>query len=125
MPSFFAQMGIWFYPMLVTALLQLIQTGRAAAAVGKDMSARHRPSTGAILALGALNAALGVLGTCMGVFLAAGVISSASSISPPVVWEGMKVALSTSIFGLILLALALVGWLVIRAMESRSRAVDA
>ena len=125
MPSFFAQMGIWFYPMLVTALLQLIQTGRAAAAVGKDMTARRRASTGAILAFGALNAALGLLGTCMGVFLAAGAISSASSISPPVIWEGMKVALSTSIFGLILLALALVSWLVIRAMERRSRAADA
>ena len=121
MPAFFAQMGIWFYPMLVTALLEIIQIGRVAAAVGSDARVGPRPSSGAILALGGLNGALGLLGTVMGVFLAAGVIESAASISPPVVWAGIRVALSTSIFGLALLALALVAWLVIRYLEARGR----
>jgi hypothetical protein len=116
-------MGIWLYPMLVTALIQIVQTGRVAAAVGRDPEATSRPSSGAILVLGALNAVMGLLGTAMGVFLAAGAIESASAISPQVVWSGIRVALSSSILGLLLLAIALVSWLVIRAMEKRRRGV--
>ena len=120
MPSYFAQMGIWAYPMLLTALLLLVQIGRVAAGVGKKAPKGRALGTQSILALGALNGVLGILGTAVGISLAAGTIENATSISPPVVWGGMKFALSTTIFGLLLLALSLVAWLVIRMVEARA-----
>ena len=120
MPSFFAQMGIWAYPMLLTALLLFLQIGRVAARARQGSRGGSDPGTQSILALGALNAVMGFLGTATGISLAASAIASASSISPPIVWEGMKVALSTTVFGLLLLALALVAWLVFRTLEARA-----
>ena len=121
MPAFFAQLGVWAYPMLLTALLLLVQIGRAAAGIGKGAGKGNAFGTESILALGALNGVMGVLGTAIGIFLAAGTIETAASISPPIVWGGMKVALSTTIFGLLLLVLALVAWLVIRFLEGRAK----
>jgi len=121
MPAFFAQMGVWAYPMLLTALLLLVQIGRAAAGIGQEAGRGNTLETQSILALGALNGVMGVLGTAIGIFLAAGTIETAASISPPIVWGGMKVALSTTVFGLLLLVLALVAWLVIRFLEGRAK----
>jgi hypothetical protein len=119
MPSFFAQMGIWAYPMLLSALLLLVQIGRVAVRAGSPTAGESTCGTQAILALGALNGVLGILGTAVGFYLAAGAIENAPSISPPIVWGGVKVALSTTIFGLLLLALSLAAWLVIRSVEGR------
>lgn len=119
MPSFFAQMGIWVYPMLLTALLLLVQIGRVAVRAENPTAGEGTRGTQAILALGALNGVLGILGTAVGFYLAAGTIENAPSISPQVVWGGVKVALSTTIFGLLLLALSLAAWLVIRLLEGR------
>ncbi|MGW8268688.1 MAG: MotA/TolQ/ExbB proton channel family protein [Longimicrobiales bacterium] len=119
MPAFFAQMGIWAYPMLLTALLLFLQIGRVAARRSQGSRGGSDLGLHSILVLGVLNAVMGFLGTATGISLAASAIASASSISPPIVWEGMKVALSTTIFGLLLLALALVAWLVLRMLEAR------
>lgn len=120
MPSFFAQMGVWAYPMLFTALLLFLQIGRVAVGTLNGSMGGSDPRTQSILVLGALNAVMGFLGTAIGISLAAGVIAGASSIFPPIVWDGMKVALSTTIFGLLLLALALAAWLVFRMLAARA-----
>jgi hypothetical protein len=114
MPSFFAQMGIWAYPMLLAGILTLLQIGVVARRLGSGRFAGN-----AILVWGALNAVLGFLGTAVGISLAAATIETATSISPPLVAGGIKVALSTTVFGLLLFALALVAWLVIRFVEER------
>lgn len=121
MPPFFAQMGPWAYPMLLAALLLLVQIGRVAVGVGKGATTGGAPGTHSILVWGALSGVMGLLGTAMGISIAAGTIETATSISPPIVWGGIKVALSTTIFGFLLLALALVAWLAIRFMERRTR----
>ena len=120
MPSFFAQMGIWAYPMLLTALLLVVQIIRVTAGAGRAGAGKNTHGTQSILALGALNGVLGILGTAIGIFLAAGTIETAAAISPPIVWGGMKVALSTTIFGLLLLSVALVAWLVFLMSEARA-----
>ena len=58
-------------------------------------------------------------GTAVGISLAAGVIETASSLSPGVIAGGVKVALSTTVFGLALFAVALVAWLLVRLLEGR------
>jgi hypothetical protein len=97
----------------------LVQVGRVAVGSGKDPSRGSGPSGHAILVWGALNAVLGVLGSAVGISLAAGAIENAPSISPPLLMGGLKVALSTTVFGMLLFALALVSWLVIRFFEGR------
>lgn len=119
MPHFFAQMGIWAYPMLLTGILMLFQIGRAAAGMGRRTPAGGDSAGHSILVWGALSAVLGILGTVVGISIAAGVIENASSISPPLVAGGLKVALSTTVFGMLLFALALVAWLVIRSVGGR------
>jgi len=119
MPSFFAQMGVWAYPMILAGILMLVQIGRVAEGSWRNSSRGSGPSSHAILVWGALNAVLGVLGSAVGISLAAGAIENAPSISPPLLIGGLKVALSTTVFGMLLFALALVSWLVIRFVEGR------
>jgi len=119
MPSYFAQMGIWAYPMLLTAILLLVQIARAFIAPGTRSSRGGGGVADSILPLGVLNALLGFLGTAVGISLAADAIQNATSISPPVIMGGLKVALSTTIFGLLLLILALVAWMALGLWEGR------
>lgn len=119
MPSFFAQMGIWVYPMLLTGIMTLFQIARVVVGLGKRPPREGGPDGNSILVWGALGAVLGVLGTAVGSSIAAGTIETAASISPPLLIGGLKVALSTTVFGMLLFALALVSWLVIRFVEGR------
>ena len=120
MPGTFQQMGFFAYPLLLTAILTVVQMVRGFMGLGGG-GRKAEALAASALGLGALGCTLGFLGTVMGFTLAAGAIQRASSISPPVVFEGVKVALSTSVFGLLILAVALIGWLAIRALASRSR----
>lgn len=119
MPHFFAQMGIWAYPMLLTGILMLLQIGRTAVGMGKGTPVGGTSAGHSILVWGALSAVLGILGTVVGISIAAGTIENAASISPPIVAGGLKVALSTTVFGMLLFALALVAWLLIRFVRGR------
>ena len=122
MPAFFAQMGGWAYPMLRVTVLLVVQVIRVFRGVRKEEPSSSSPSPEAVLALGALSGILGLLGTAVGISLAAGVIEGASSLSPQVIAGGVKVALSTTVFGLLLFALALVVWMMFRFLGRRERA---
>lgn len=52
----------------------------------------------------------GVLGTIVGMTIAAQAIEAAGDISTTVIWGGVKVAMLSSIFGLLLLALSSLVW---------------
>jgi len=119
MPTFFAQMGIWAYPMLLVTVLLAVQIIRVVLGGRKGDPSGSAPSPDALLALGALSGILGLLGTAVGISLAAGVIEGASSLSPQVIAGGVKVALSTTVFGLFLFTLALVAWMVFRFVGRR------
>lgn len=125
MSAFFAQMGIWAYPMLSVALLLVVQILRVVAGLKRRGKGQGTPSGGAILVWGALAGVLGFLGTAVGISIAAGVIETASSLSPGVIAGGVKVALSTTVFGLALFAVALVAWLVVRLLEGRLKSLPA
>ena len=96
--SFFVQMGFIRYPMLVAALFLAVQVGRAAhSLIVADGSAESSNlSIHAVLGWGLLSAVLGVLGTMVGLSIAAGFIEAAGEVSASVVWGGVKVALSPS-----------------------------
>lgn len=122
MTNFFADMGLIRWPMLIAAAFLLLQIARAVASARNPtgaVRARH-----AVLVWGLLNALLGVLGTVLGLAVAARSVAQAGRIEPTVLGGGLQIALSPSILGLLLLTLAVVAWLVLQAIQPRG-ATDA
>lgn len=119
--SFFVQMGYIRYPMLVAALFLAIQVGRAAHSliVAEGSGESSNLSIHAVLGWGFLSAVLGVLGTVVGLSIAASAIEAAGEVSASLVWGGVKVALSPTIFGLLLLTLSIIAWLVLQFAAAR------
>lgn len=118
MGTFFAEMGVMRWPLLLAMLFMFVQIGRAGWQImggrAGDAMTLH-----AVLVWGALCALLGVLGTVVGMSIAAGAIESTSTVSPSLVWGGLRVALSTTVFGLFLLTLAVLSWLALYFVRGR------
>lgn len=111
---FFQEMGFIAYPLTIVAVFLVIEVVRATRAVLADggapasaTSARIHP----VLLWGVLAAVLGVLGTVIGVYQAAEAISRAGAAAPTLVWGGIKVALGSTIVGMLLLGIASIAWL--------------
>jgi hypothetical protein len=71
---------------------------------------RTRVWLDAILFWGGFATVSGVLGTVVGIVLAAQSIEAAGEISTTLLWGGIKVALLSSVFGLLILALSSLVW---------------
>ena len=117
--SFFESLGFIQYPIWIVLILMLVQIVRATV----DLVRPGVPTVGlrihSILILGALAACLGVLGSLVGVWLAAEAISRAGEVSPSLVWSGIQVALGSSIVGLLILGFASVAWLALQYASAR------
>jgi flagellar motor component MotA len=68
----------------------------------------------AILFWGGFAVICGVLGTLIGIIVAAQAIEAVGDVSTPLVWGGIKVALLTSVFGILILAFAALLWFVLQ-----------
>jgi len=68
----------------------------------------------AILFWGGFAVICGVLGTLIGVIIAAQAIEMVGDVSTPLVWGGIKVALLTSVFGILILGFASLLWFVLQ-----------
>lgn len=112
--SFFDSLGLIQYPIWLVLILMLVQIVRATV----DLVRPGVPTVGlrihSILIFGALAACLGVLGSLVGVWLAAEAISLAGEVSSSLVWSGIQVALGSSIVGLLILGFASVAWLALQ-----------
>lgn len=119
--SFFESLGVIQYPIWIVLILMLVQIVRATV----DLVRSGAPAIGlrihSILILGALAACLGVLGSLIGVWLAAEAISLAGEVSPSLVWSGIQVALGSSIVGLLILGFASVAWLAMQYAAARGQ----
>lgn len=117
--SFLESLGFIQYPIWIVLILMLVQIVRATI----DLVRRGPPPTSlrihSILIFGALAACLGVLGSLVGVWLAAEAISRAGEVSTSLVWGGIQVALGSSIVGLLILGFASVAWLVLQYASGR------
>ncbi|WP_419947961.1 hypothetical protein [Candidatus Palauibacter sp.] len=117
--SFFQSLGVIQYPIWIVLVLMLVQIGRATADLVRPEAATGGLRIHSILILGALAACLGVLGSLVGVWLAAEVISQAGEVSPSLAWSGIQVALGSSIVGFLILGLACVAWLGLQYAQAR------
>ena len=75
----------------------------------------------AILFWGGFAVICGVLGTLIGIVLAAQAIEAMGDVSTTLVWGGIKVALLTSVFGMLILGFAALLWF---ALQLRWRLLD-
>ena len=113
----FSQMGVMAWPITFCALMVTVLVGRA---VLRMRSAEHeqavlaRTTIDGSLFWGAYAAVLGILGTVVGVIVAAQSIEHAGRAEAPLVWGGLKVALSTTVYGLLIFLVAALLWLGLR-----------
>ena len=73
---------------------------------------RRKQSMQALLVLGSMNAALGMLGQIMGIWYALAAILQAADISPAIVIDGLQASFGTTYFGFITFFGAFVFWLI-------------
>ena len=73
---------------------------------------RRKQSLQALLVLGSMNAALGMLGQIMGIWYALAAILQAADISPAIVIEGLQASFGTTYFGFITFFVATISWMI-------------
>lgn len=69
-----------------------------------------RSGMDAILFWGSFAVVLGVLGTTVGVMQAAKALEVAGDVPSALVWGGLRISLITTVFGLLILTIALLAW---------------
>ena len=118
-------MGFIRWPMLF-AILWAVGTSLYAATrlykPGAEADLRTKAWIDATLFWGMFTAVTGVLGTLIGVIIAAQSIEAAGAVSGPLVWGGIKVALLSSAFGILALGVASLSWF---ALQLRWRFLQA
>ena len=117
--SFISSLGVIQYPLWIVLALVLFQIGRATTDLVRREAAVDGLRIHSILILGALAACVGVLGSLVGVWMAAELISRAGNVSAGLVWSGIQVALGSSIVGFLILGLASVAWLALQYTAAR------
>ena len=118
------QMGYIRYPLMFSLL---IVTGLALLSAGRvfrpgAIPDRHTKAwIDAIMFWGGFAVICGVLGTLVGIIIAAQFIEAAGEISTSMVWGGIKAALLSSAFGVLILAFSALLWF---GLQLRWRLLD-
>ena len=121
MMEFFKQGGFFMWPILVISIvigvLAVWAFVRTRDLDGPD--ADVETGIDAVLFWGVWVVVVGLLGTFTGIYLAAGVIEQAAAVSPAVIWSGIRIALTTTLFGLFVFCVAALMWLGLRVSYRR------
>ncbi len=123
MLDFIHACGPFGWPLVALAVLVAVLSVTAALQVWRaeslpSLTIENRITS--VLVWGGIAAVLGLLGQCAGIYVALQAISRATEISPPVVWEGFATSFTTTLFGLTVLLMAGVAWLVLRGLYGRA-----
>jgi len=89
---------------------------------GASADLRTKAFVDAVLFWGGFAAVWGVLGTLIGVTIAAQAIEAAGDVSTSLVWGGIKVAMLTSLFGMLIMVVSSLIWF---ALQLRWRLLQA
>lgn len=107
------EMGFPRWPLLLSAIVIVILGVWSAAKLltpGASPDLRTKAWLDGVLFWGGFAMISGVLGTLVGITIAAQAIEAAGAVSTTVIWGGVKVAMLSSIFGLLLLAFSALVW---------------
>jgi len=113
MGELFTQMGYIRWPLTFSLLIVgALSVWSAAKLFGARPSsdARTKAWVDAILFWGGFAMICGVLGTVVGIVVAAQSIELAGSVTPALLWGGVKVALLSTVFGALILSMAALAW---------------
>ena len=119
--SFFDSLGLIQYPIWIVVILMLVQIARATIDLFRPGASASGLRIHSILVLGALAACLGVLGSLIGVWMVADLLSEVSEVSASLVWSGIQVTMGSSVVGFVILGLASVAWLALQYAAARHR----
>ncbi|HUF50745.1 MAG TPA: MotA/TolQ/ExbB proton channel family protein [Longimicrobiales bacterium] len=118
--------GFMMWPILLGLIALIVVAVRAALTLSadtRDGGRALRSAADAVLFWGGFSALLGVMGTLIGIAQAARAISHAGGASAGLIWGGFGLTLTTTLFGLIVLVLALIAWYILRTVADRRVAV--
>lgn len=122
-PIAFSDMGVMRWPItfcLVMVVVLAIQAAIRMKSGEPDNRILARATIDGSLFWGAYAAVLGVLGTVVGFMVAAQAVEALGEVETRLVWGGVKVALSTTVYGLLIFLLAALAWFALRGWHRRS-----
>lgn len=117
--SFFDSLGLIQYPIWLVLALMLVQIVRAIIDMVRPEASVPSLRIHSVLVLGALAACLGVLGSLIGVWIAADLISQVNEVSSSLIWSGIQVTMGSSVVGFVILGFASVAWLALQYAAAR------
>jgi hypothetical protein len=112
-------MGFMRWPLafsLIAVVLLALWSGFRLLRPGGRPDRKTKAWIDAILFWGGFAVICGVLGTLVGIIIAAQSIEAAGQVSTTLVWGGIKVALLTSMFGVLILGFAALLWFALQLM---------
>jgi hypothetical protein len=119
--------GYMMWPILLSLIALVVVTLRAVLARSGDSRGSDAPdgdtvlhsAADAVFFWGGFSALLGVMGTLIGIAQVARGITHAGGASASLIWGGIGVTLTTTLFGLGVLGLALIVWYALRIVAAR------
>lgn len=125
MNAIWVAMGFMRWPLAFSLLMVAVLTLVSAQRLYRPSAMadlRTKAWVDAILFWGGFAVIAGVLGTVVGITIAAQAIEAAGAVSTSLVWGGIKVAMLTSAFGLLIMGMASLLWF---ALQLRWRFLEA
>ncbi len=113
MTQLWQEMGVMHWPLAFSAVTTLALTAWSAVRLfqpGAWADLRTKAFIDATLFWGGFAAITGVLGTLVGIVIASQAIEAAGQVSSSLVWGGIKVALLTSVVGVLILGISALAW---------------
>lgn len=111
------QMGVIFWPLMLSLLIVVALVAWTGARLFRPDAVpdlQTKAWVDGILFWGGFALIAGVLGTVVGIVIASQSIELAGEVRPQLVWGGIKIALTSSVFGMLILAFAALAWFAIQ-----------
>lgn len=127
MSTIWQAMGVIRWPLAFSLLTVLLLSAWSAAKLFRPNAVadlRTKAWLDAILFWGAFAVIAGALGTLVGVIIASQAIEAAGAVSTTLIWGGIKIAMLSSAFGILILAFASLIWFALQ-MRWRLLVADA
>lgn len=122
--SILQNMGPFKYPMILISVLVLVVIVLLVVdTVPTDemRSDRRKRGMNALLVLGSMNAAVGMLGQIMGIWYALAAILEAADISPAIVMGGLQASFATTYYGFITFIVSIIAWLILNYLPQKAK----
>lgn len=118
--DFFREMAVTAYPLTALALATLLQGLHGLRGLSaKDAAGASSFRIHAVLAWGGLAALVGLTGSVVGMGMMARAAESVAKLPSPLLWGGLRLALSTTLFGLCVFFCSALAWMGLLALEDR------